>query len=60
MEKNEKKHENFQDVCAVFVLEKTYDALDEIGDLFDTFSSIYHIFLYFKIENLFFHLFFYI
>ena len=38
MEKNEKKHENFQEVCAVFVLEKTYDALDEIVDLFDTFT----------------------
>ena len=37
MEKNEKKHENFQEVCAIFVLEKTYDPLDEIRDLIDTF-----------------------
>ena len=36
--KIEKKHENFQDICVVFVVKKAYDTLVKLHDLISQYS----------------------
>ena len=38
LEKNEKKHEIFQEICVVYVVKKAYDTLVKLDDLISQYS----------------------